>query len=183
MEEITFTVPAGMGYLIGNTLRQFAMKGGYSLQIAAYKLGKNGFGINAESPFSYLDLLQAKFICTDKGKHPYSQLCDFVLEGDTYVCGDMKITGIAGCGLPKLTVYLVYASSSRTAEENYDTLVSEGNNADDYICVPSRHVAVSRFRFKVEPKTRDTEALYIEASDGAVKGAIENVMKVFKALI
>ena len=182
----SFTVPAGMGYLIGNTLRQFAMKGTSSWQVAAYKIPRVGsFGISPETPSTYLSLLKGKLYTTEtKNSCAYDcVLKEFTLSGDDYVCDDMVIKNIGFLGLPRVEVCLVYASDARTAEENYISVKEIcGSNVSDFISIPSRHNPTITFKYTVDPISREKEILSIEATPGSVDGAINIAMEALQAL-
>lgn len=184
-ERVEIQVPVNMGPLVGNTLRQFAMRGSNTWQAAAYKLGsKEGtFGVGGGYSFSYLEFYKGKLVCPDGNANTAEKLCKFSLQGSDYVCGNMVIKNLGKLQAPSLDVCLVYASGSRTAEQNYAVVKRLcPQDVDDYVAVPSRHTPVIKFRFEVAPFDQKVETLVIEATPGAVRMARESAVKALSGL-
>lgn len=187
VERFEMQVPINAGPLIGNTLRQFALRGSASWQVAAYKLSKKEgtFGLGGGYNFSYLELLKGKLICPPESSLPSgnSTIVRFDLVGENYVHNGMTIVNLGKLGAPSLDVCLVYASGSRTAKQNYSVVknISSGD-VSDFVAVPSKHTSVVRFRFEVKPLTMDREILVIEASEGCVGLARDFAVTALKEL-
>ena len=180
LDKIELRVPIDTGYLIGNTLRQFAMRGTNTWQVAAYRLAsKEGtFGLSEGYNFSYLELLKGKLISNSVEAEEPERLCQFVRDGEVYRCEDMTIVNLEGIDAPKLEVCLVYANGSRTASQNYNVVKQLCfQNLNDFISVPSRHTPTIKFKFNIEPYDRNLETLVIESTPGVVKLAKESAVK------
>ena len=185
LEHVEFEVPINTGPLIGNTLRQFAMRGTNTWQVAAYKLGgKEGtFGLSGGHNFSYLRLLDGKLISTNVDAAITEKLCKFEFQDGLYRCGDMSITNLEKLSVPSFEACLVYASGSRTAEQNYAVvkrLVPQDLNS--YFTVPSKHTLAIKFRYNVKPFDRQKETLVIEATPGVVMLARDSAVKSLSGL-
>lgn len=178
LEVTEYRVPIDSGHLIGNTLRQFAMRGTYTWQPAAYRIaGKEGtFGLKGGYPFSILKFLEG-YMVPNKVKLPGTeQLKEFVKDGSDYVCDGMVIKGLEGIGAPSIEVCLVYANGSRTKEQN--RVVAERlcqYNVKDYVAVPSRHNPTIRFNYEIQPYDLTKETLIIRATQGVVSLAVESI--------
>ncbi len=173
-ERITMRVPLNMGHLIGNTLRQYAMRGSHTWQIAAYNVGPRAgsYGFANELSFSCLDLLKGVLICNDKPEPGKEKKCVFQLKGNEYVCGDMKIVNLGNLGITSMNVCLVCASGTRTAEQNFEVAKRLcPAEQSDFVAVPSRHTRAIKFRYEVTPYDLTTEILDIEATAGVVNFA------------
>lgn len=184
-EHITLQVPVDCGNLIGNTLRQFAMRGGATWQPAAYRVGpKEGtFGLGGDFAFNYYEFLPGRMLSLDDSPAVPEKLCKFERQGENYVCGDMTITNLGKLNVPRMDVCLVYARGSRTAEQNYavaERLLSQ--DLKSFVAVPSRHAQTIVFKFKVKPYDQTTEILEIDATPGSVAAAQSYVVSTFKGL-
>ena len=189
VERVKFTVPVDTGHLIGNTLRQFAMRGAHTWQVAAYKVGakEGSFGFSGGASFSCLDLFDGTLVCSDAGTPGSERLCRFELSGDRYVAngtsGPMYIENLGKLGVMSMQVCLVYASGSRTAEQNYEVAKRIfGKDDEDFYSVPSRHTAAITFRYEVTPRDFNTEELCITATTGAVSTAPDSARMVLRDL-
>lgn len=180
LERVEMTVPVNNGHLIGNTLRQFAMRGINTWQPAAYRLAskEGSFGISGGYPFSYLKFFDGRLVSPNVSATTCESLCKFELQGEDYVCGDMVLKNLGKIGAPSIDVCLVYAGGSRTAEQN-QTVVRRlcAKDAKDFFVVPSRHTPTITFRFKVLPYDQDTETLVIEATPGCIAMARDSAVK------
>lgn len=184
-EMIQFSVPKGTGYLVGNTLRQFAMRGSCTWQPAAYRLvNRDGtFGLKGDYNFSCLTFLKGVIEAPDGTPKVNEQLCKFVKNGDIYICGDMVLKNLGNISAPSLDVCCVYASGSRTEEENYEVVKSLcAGDVDNFITVPSKHTRTIKFKFDVTPVDQYNETLSIEATAGSIANAKESAIKSLVAL-
>lgn len=189
LELVTFVVSSDMGHLIGNTLRQFAMRGTHSWQVAAYKVGarEGSFGFSSGLSFSCLDLLQGKLICSDVGTAGAEKSCKFELSGNHYVgegtSGPMFIENLGNLGIASMQVCLICASGSRTAEQNYEVAKRVfGSDDENFYAVPSRHTAAVTFRYEVVPRDFKTEELRISATPGVVSASLDAAKMVLRDL-
>ena len=189
LEQTRFLVPVDTGHLIGNTLRQFAMRGTHTWQVAAYKLGarEGSFGFSSDLSFSCIDLFKGTLVCTDVGTAGAEKSCKFELSGDRYVAngtsGPMYIENLGNLGIASMQVCLVCASGSRTAEQNYESAKRIfGKEDEDFYAVPSRHTAAITYRYVVTPRDFSTEELSITATAGVVSAAREAAMMVLRDL-
>ncbi len=189
LECVRFLVPLDMGHLVGNTLRQFAMRGTHSWQVAAYKVGARAgsYGFSGGLSFSCLDLLRGTLVCSDAGTAGAETSCKFELSGDHYVAngpnGKMSIENLGNLGISSMQVCLVCASGSRTAEQNYEVAKRVfGPNDNDFYAVPSRHTSTVTFRYEVVPRDFKTEELCINATPGSVEQALKAAQVVLSAL-
>lgn len=178
LETVSFEVPVNTGYLIGNTLRQFAMRGAPTWQIAAYKLGSRdgSYGISGNVGFSSNDLFKGVLVCDDDGEVGAAKSVRFVLDGNRYKSedgGSVKyIENLGNIGLPSMQVCLVYASGTRTTEQNYE--VAKRILATDdggFVAVSSRHTATITFSYEVTPLSTAKETLSIKATSGVISDA------------
>lgn len=184
LEHSSYVVPLGMGHLLGNTLRQFAMRGTHSWQVAAYKVGtrEGSYGFSGGLCFSCLDLLEGSLVCSDVGVAGGEKSCKFELSDGRFVAngteGPMYIENLGNLGINSMQVCLVCASGSRTAEQNYEVAKRVfGPDDSDYYAVPSRHTAAVAFSYKVVPRDFKTEELSIDATPGVVQTALESARR------
>ena len=180
LEKFELQVPVTSGYLLGNTLRQFAMRGSRTWQVAAYKLAKKEgtFGLSDGYNFSHLELFKGKLVSNTSSGVETEKFCTFVFDGKDYVCGDMTIQNLGAIGAPKIETCLVYASGSRTASQNYDVVKRLcPQDMSDFVVVPSRHSPTVNFTFKIEPYDTKFETLFIEATPGVVSLARESAIR------
>ena len=189
IERTKFVVPVDMGYLIGNTLRQFAMRGTHTWQVAAYKVGARAgsYGFSSGLSFSCLDLLKGNLVCSDIGNAGESKVCKFELSGDKYVgqgvSGPMYIENLGKLGIQSMQVCLVCASGTRTAEQNQNVAERIFGTGDcDFYAVPSKHTATVIFRYEVVPRDFNTEELCINATPGVVSTALDAARIVLRDL-
>ena len=185
LERVEFRVPIDSGHLIGNTLRQFAMRGVSTWQAAAYMLAsKDGtFGLGEGYPFSYTVFLNGRLISKDVDTTVTEKLCTFELSGDDYVCGDMVIKNLGKLGAPRLDVCLVYAKGSRSQAQNYDVAKRLcPRDVDSFVAVPSKHTRAIKFGYDVVPFDRGSETLIIEATAGVIAMARDSAVKSLSGL-
>lgn len=180
IERVELQVPIDTGHLIGNTLRQYAMRGTNTWQPAAYRLvGKEGsFGFSGGFPFSSNELFQGRLISSDVKFTVPEKLCKFERSGDEYICEDMRLLNLGKLGAPSLDVCLVFASGARTASQNY--AVAERlcpQDVRDFISVPSKHTPTVTFRYEVTPYDQNSETLSICATLGCVAMARDAAVK------
>lgn len=180
LERTEIQVPIDNGHLIGNTLRQFAMRGVNSWQVAAYRIsGKDGsFGLSGGYSFSYLELLRGKLVSHNVNTTVTEKLCKFELSGSDYTCDGDVIKNLGKLGVPSMDVCLVYASGSRSAEQNYAVAKRLcPQDVDEFVIVPSRHTPTIKFRYEVLPYDQSHETLVIEATPGVVSLAKDSAVK------
>lgn len=180
LERVEIQVPVNNGHLIGNTLRQFAMRGVNTWQPAAYKLAsrEGSFGLSGGYPFSYLELVSGYLVSPSVGATVSEDLRKFELKGEDYVCGDMILKNLSKLGAPSIDVCLVYAGGSRTAEQN-QTVVKRlcAKDAKDFVAVPSKHTPTITFKYEVQPYDQSTETLVVEATPGCIKMARDSAVE------
>ena len=185
LERVELNVPINTGSLIGNTLRQFAMRGTSTWQVAAYKVGakEGSFGLGGGFDFSYLELLPGKVVSENVDTATTEKLCKFELKDGKYYCGDICIVNLSKLNIPSFQACLVYASGARSAEQNY-AVVKRLCPADvnDYVAVPSRHTTAIEFRYTVNPLSQSEEVLVIDATKGTVKVARDSAVKSLSGL-
>lgn len=185
LQHTEMQVPIDMGLLIGNTLRQFSMRGAKTWQPAAYKIGeKDGtFGLGGGYNFSVLEFSKGRLVSNCDAAETTEMLSQFERVGDDYVCGDMVIKNLGKLRAPSMSVCLVYAGGSRTKEQNYAVAKRLcAGDVNSYVIVPSRHTPTVKFSFKVEPLDQQNESLLIDATPGVVGLAREAVVKSFMGL-
>ena len=185
LERVELRVPINNGHLIGNTLRQFAMRGTNTWQPAAYRLtSKEGsFGFSGGYPFSTNELLRGRLVSSDVKSSVPEKLCKFSRSGDVYVCDNMELLNLGKLGAPSLDVCLVYASGARSAAENY--VVAKRlcqQDVEDFVVVPSKHTPTVIFRYEVMPYDQNSESLVISATPGCVSLAREAAVKSLSGL-
>lgn len=181
-ERIELRVPVNCGHLIGNTLRQFAMRGSNTWQIAAYNLPmrEGSFGFGGGYSFSYLDLLKGKLICPHEDAKDDVMVKKFQRQGDKFVCDDMTIVGLEHIDVSGLECCLVYANGSRTAAQN--SMAAKEQFADNCVAVPSKHTEAIVFKYSVEPYDKNTETIVLDATPGCVKSARQAAVTLLQAL-
>lgn len=189
VENSSFVVPIGMGHLIGNTLRQFAMRGTHSWQIAAFRVGPRvgTYGFSNNHSFSCLDLIDGKLVSNEdcvigaeKSYHFEFQNGHYVAEGSN---GTVYIENLGNLGVQSMQVCLVCANGTRTAEQNSEVAVRFfGSDSEDFYAVPSRHTPTITFKFEVIPRDFNTEQLSISATAGAVSSALDSLQIVLRNL-
>lgn len=185
IQPISMQVPINMGMLIGNTLRQFAMRGTKTWQPAAYKISeKDGtFGLGGEYNFNVLVFNKGRLVSNCETADTTEMLCDFERVGEDYVCGDMVIEGLGHIMAPSMSVCLVYAGGYRSKENNYAVAKRLcAQDANSYVIVPSRHTPTVKFSFRVEPLDLKSETLLIEATPGVVSMAREAAVRSLSGL-
>lgn len=189
LERTKFVVSVDMGHLIGNTLRQFAMRGTHTWQVAAYRVGARAgsYGFSSGLSFSCLDLLKGTLVCSDIGTAGEGRSCKFELSGDHYVAagesGPMYIENLGKLGIQTMQVCLVCASGTRTAEQNQEIAKRIfGSDNSDFYAVPSKHTAAVIFRYEVVPRDFSTEELCITATPGVVSTALNAARIVLRDL-
>ncbi len=181
LEHITYVVPLDMGHLIGNTLRQFAMRGTHTWQVGAYKIvpREGSYGFSGGLSFSYADLMKGVLVCTDVDMAGAEKSCKFELSGDRYVAsgdsGPMYIEKLGNLGIASFYACLVCASGTRTLAQNYEAAKRVFGSDDNSICaVPTRHTPAISFSYEVVPRDFKTEVLSIRATPGVVQSALES---------
>lgn len=180
LERVELMVPVNNGHLIGNTLRQFAMRGTNSWQPVAYRLASKAgsFGLSGGYPFSYLELLDGVLVSNNVAMQGTEVLLKFDLNGEDYVSGGFHIKNLGKLGAPSLDVCLVYAGGSRTASENQGVVKRLcPQDMDDFVVVPSKHTPTIKFRFEVKPCDLASESLIIEATPGCISLARDSAVK------
>lgn len=185
IERVELQVPLNTGFLIGNTLRQFAMRGSNTWQPAAYKIsGKDGtFGLSGGYSFSVLVFSQGRMLFCNDDTGETEKQCQFVKDGENYVCDNMVITGLGSLQVPAMSVCLVYAGGSRTKEQNYAVAKRLcGAEVNDYVTVPSRHTPTVKFRYEVRPRDNKNEVLCIEATPGVLAPACNSAVALLTGL-
>lgn len=190
LEHISFNVPVDMGHLVGNTLRQFAIRGTHTWQVAAYRVGARAgsYGFSSGLSFSCIDLFEGVLVCSDVGVPGEEKSCKFELSGDHYVAqgtsGPMYIENLGKLGLNSLEVCLICASGTRTAEQNYEVAKRIfGADSSEFYAVPSKHTATVVFRYEVVPRDFNTEELSIYATHGVVSTALDSARIVLRDLV
>lgn len=180
LEKVEFRVPVDTGHLIGNTLRQFAIRGTNTWQPAAYRLGskEGSFGFSGGFPFSSHELLRGTLVCANVKSSVLEKLCKFEKSGEEYVCEDMRLLNLGNLGVPSIDVCLVHASGARSAQQNY-TVVQRvcPQDVEDFVVVPSKHTPTIAFKYEVKPYDQDEETLVIYATAGCVPMAREAAVK------
>lgn len=185
LERVAFQVPIDTGHLIGNTLRQYAMRGTNTWQPAAYRLaGKEGsFGLGGGFPFSSLELIRGHLVSSDVKFTVPEKLCKFERNGEEYICEDMRLLNLGKLGAPSIDVCLVYASGARTASQNYAVAKRLcPQDVQDFVSVPSKHTPTVTFRYEVTPYDQNSETLCVFATPGCVKLAREAAVKSLSGL-
>lgn len=190
LEHVSFEVPVGQGLLIGNTLRQFAMRGAPTWQIAAYKVGtrQGSYGISGNVGFSCNDLFKGVLVCEDDGEVGAAKIVRFTLDGNRYKSeegGSTKyIENLGNIGLQSMQVCLVYASGTRTMEQNHE-VAKRIFTVDDggFIAVSSRHTKAITFKFEVKPVSAIKESLFIEATAGVISDARDAAIIALRDLV
>lgn len=185
LEKVEFKVALDTGHLIGNTLRQFAMRGTNTWQPVAYRLAsKEGtFGLGGGYPFSSLELLHGSLVSPNVKSTVLEKLCKFERKGDEYVCEDMHLLNLGKLGAPSIDVCLVYASGARSAQQNYAVVQRLcPQDVKDFTAVPSKHTPAVVFRYEVEPYDQNNETLIIQATPGCVQLAREAAVKSLSGL-
>lgn len=183
VEKISVHVPYGEGYLIGDILRKYAIRGVGSWQAIAYRIDSQSpnFGMSNGVMVSYLDLIKGKLHCV--GGHSSNtstepHLCQFNWNGKCYASGEFELHGISKAMGESLTVCLNFSQGNHSADQNREVLkkATQGKT-DGYHVVPSSHSPVGIFRFKVTPIDEKEEWLEIEADEGAAHNALQSVVK------
>lgn len=190
LERVSYEVPINQGLLIGNTLRQFAMRGAPTWQIAAYKVGsrQGSYGISGNVGFSCNDLFNGVLICEDDGEVGAAKTVRFTLDGDRYKAeegGTTKyIENLGNIGLPSMQVCLVYASGARTVEQNREVAKRIFTTDDGgFVAVSSRHTKTLTFRFEVKPLSTMKETLIITATSGVISDARDAAIIALRDLV
>lgn len=174
---ISFKVPAGEGYIVGDLLHKYAVRGCPSWQVAAYYTGNRpeNMGIGEASKGSVLDFVGNVLTCDEpetSAKDGDTKRIEFHWDGGEYTSGPYHLKG-----LPKqqetLTALLVYSYGQRTSKQNF-ALVEEHANSDtltSWYAVPTRHVSTGTFRYRVEVHAEGDEWLVITADSDTVQQA------------
>lgn len=185
LERIERKVPKGSGYLVGNLLRQYAVRGTYTWQPAAYKLaGREGsFGLSGGYAFSYLVFVDGYIVSPAETTTVYEKMCKFVRQGENYVCDNMVLQNLSKLNAPSVDVCLVYDEGARTESQNYEVVRRLcPNDMDGFVVVPSRHTPTVKFGYKIEPYDLHSETLVIEATKGCVELAYNSAIKSLQEL-
>lgn len=185
LETVELRVPAGKGYLIGNTLRQFAMRGCKSWQPAGYRIAckEGSFGFAGGYPFNSMAFFSGKLISPNEPTTVTEKLCKFELVNGEYVCDNMIITGLSMLGVPSMDVCLVYAAGSRTQQQNLAVVKSLcPKDMKDFAIVPSKHTGTIKFSYSVSPCDTVNEILTIDATEGSVQLARDSAVQSLQGL-
>lgn len=180
LEHVKLRVPCQEGYILGDLLRKFAIRGAPSWQIIGYVINSvaPSFGVSEGVLVSHLNLLQG--VLEVKGDVPAGlpQLREFTWNGTSYACTDFEIKGLIHGFGDTITVALAHCTGTRSAKQNYEYFLSTfGNVADGIYAVPSRHVNVTKFKYDVTPIDDESEWLSISADDGVIRSAYSRAVK------
>lgn len=185
LEQLELRVPRDSGTLIGNTLRQFAMRGSPTWQPAAYKIGpkEGSFGLGGDHAFSYLEFYPGRMLYVDDNPAVFEKVCKFERRGEDYVHGEYVIKNLGKLQVPSMEVCLVFARGSRTSNQNRavaERLIPQDTKS--FVAVPSRHTPTVKFSFKVSPVDLNSELLQIEATKGSVAVARQSAVLALQGL-
>lgn len=173
-----FKVPINMGHILGNALRQVAIRGVFTWRVASYKVAPKdkSFGITGDNHFSFLEFTKGHLVSKSKPVGRDATKLTFVKSGSTYVSGDFSIEGLGHLNAPSMEVCLVADCGMRSAEDNRaitEKLASQDCN--DFVCVPSRHSEQIQFSFTVTPFSEDEETLSIRFSGDCLESAMRQM--------
>lgn len=185
LERVELRVARGSGSLLGNTLRQFAIRGSATWQPAAFRAGpkEGSFGFSGESAFNYLDFNRACLLSEDDNPVTTEKLCKFERSGDDFICDGMVLTNLGKLNVQSLEVCLIYARGARTPAQNCavaERLVP--TDAKSFVAVASKHSRTIQFSFRVVPFDQITETLEITATPGCIAVARRDAVQALQGL-
>lgn len=186
MKQQEFRVPVNLGHVLGNALRQVAIRGVFTWRIASYKIAPKdkSFGISGDNHFSFLEFTKGILVSKDKPMGKGSMKLMFEKQGDVYVNGDFVIQGLGHLNAPSMEVCLVSDSGIRSAEENRKiTMELASLDCNDFVCVPSRHSSIVHFSFDVTPFSEDEETLSIRFSDDCLYDAMKQLESLLASVV
>lgn len=184
-DEIKVVVPVDMGYIIGDFLRKFALRGLPTWQIAGYKVDSTtpNFSFSSGSMSSYLSLLKGRLVLESEQEPGDPVVKKFSWDGSSYRNGSMTIEGLDHGMGDSLVVALNYTNNIKDAKQNYEICkIAAGGDATGFFAVPSRHVATKSFRFDVTPIDDKTEYLTIRADYRILNAAYDTAVKSLQGL-
>lgn len=185
VEEIRVAVPCDIGYLIGDFLRKFALRGVSTWQIAGYKVDSltPNFGFSNGAMSSYLKLHDGRLVLEEDEAPGKPMVKQFNWDGSVFRSGSMVIEGLTHDIGDSILVALHYSNNSNSAKENYEVCKQAvGGEPEGYYVIPSRHVAAKAFRYNVIPNDDRTEWLSIEADYDILKTAYDAAVKSLEGL-
>lgn len=156
MPTCKIQVPKGTGDIYANIVRQVAIRGYKSWQIAGYNVGEKSvmLGFKDNIYFNQLDLISG----TLNIKHTPSNATDFCVEEftedsteetSTYSSQHFIITNLPR-GIGKFEAVLVYASGLRCVQENTELIKENVYDASNYVVVSSRHSESAKIAFSID---------------------------------
>lgn len=185
---ISFEVPKGEGYIIGDLLHKYAVRGSPSWQVAAYYTGERpeNMGLGENACGSVLDFLGNVLVCEDdapKGKDGSTMCVDFKWEGTCYRSGPFTLEGLAK-QQDTLTALLVFSFGQRTSKQNFGLIegYAHGDEVRAWYAVPTRHVSTGAFRYRVETRAEGDEWLTITADSAAIQSAYESALSSLESI-
>lgn len=179
VDERSFEVRVGDGYLIGDFLKKFAIKGPPSWQIAGYQLDSQdtGFGIGNGAMGSSLELLRGKLVPTRYHEPGEPKFIRFTWDGKNFVSDGYELRGLNKSVGETLKVCLVYASGVRKCDRNFEVCkLAAGGIDTGIVAVPSTHTSTCQFRFDVNPINDKKEKLTIWADASVLNDAYQNAV-------
>lgn len=184
-DEIKVVVPIDMGYIIGDFLRKFALRGVPTWQIAGYKVDSTtpNFSFSNGSMSSYLSLLNGRLVLESEQAPGDPVIKKFSWDGSVYRNGTMTIEGLNHGMGDSLVVALNYTNCVKDAKQNHEICkIAADGDATGFFAVPSRHTATKSFRFDVTPIDDKTEHLTIKADYGIITAAYDTAVKSLQGL-
>lgn len=182
--EITdVKVPIGLGHIVGDFIRKFAIRGVPSCQIIGYQIQSSNFGLGNGQLVSCKELISGKLENGDDEVDGDPRICKFTWNGKEFVSGEMRIKGLTKAVGEQLNACIFRASGSRSASQNHEIYDRYfGTDGPKFYAVPSNHSSVKEFRFNVKPFDDKSEWLCIESDEGVARMAYDRALSILRGL-
>lgn len=178
IESVSYRVPLGEGYIIGDTLRKFATRSVHSWQVIGYRVGTSSpnFGFSNGTSVSYLELIRGQLLCNGTAEADHPREVQLIWDGSCYSNSEFRLINVPHAIGESIVVLVDYASGYRSAEQNFDVVRNTVSDPDSYFAVPSAHSAVGTFKYNVTSEDLKTEWLEIQADKGVLASAIQSAV-------
>lgn len=196
LEKHDIVVEAGVGYILGSFLRQWAARADPTWEAIGYRIAprSTGFGLSGDQQYSVLEVLKGKLVVEPgvelphsatgaDGMTPLPAIMTFDKSGDCFVNGPLKITGLSHLNIQTIEVAIIYGRGTRPSEENYRILEEVlGSSVRDFIVIPSNHGETCEFKFTVTSDELSHDVIHIQATPGSLKRAIKSASNCLTAV-
>ena len=180
-----FNVPVNMGHILGNALRQVAIRGTVTWRVAGYCVPNRdmSYGISGDLHFSVMEFLKGTLEYNEKPTTDANKIIHMTKHGDEYVCEGFTLKNLGHLGVPSLSVFIVADSGRRTQQDNFDLLKSVVTTGyDSFVCIPTCHSETSQLSYTVEPKSVKEETLTIKSEESTLSDSLCRLSMVISTL-